>query len=64
MMILEITQADNPTDHKTYWVQFSKDVETLKLYIELEELRHENKFSPIFKIDPLTIKINYYEAKN
>ena len=34
---------------KQNFVTFSKDIETLKLYIELEELRSENKF--ITKID-------------
>jgi ligand-binding sensor domain-containing protein/putative methionine-R-sulfoxide reductase with GAF domain len=32
-------------------VSFSKDIETLKLYIELEELRNENKFKTRIKID-------------
>jgi ligand-binding sensor domain-containing protein/putative methionine-R-sulfoxide reductase with GAF domain len=32
-------------------VPFSKDIETLKLYIELEELRNENKFKTRIKID-------------
>jgi ligand-binding sensor domain-containing protein/putative methionine-R-sulfoxide reductase with GAF domain len=32
-------------------VPFSKDIETLKLYIELEELRNENKFRTHIKID-------------
>jgi ligand-binding sensor domain-containing protein/putative methionine-R-sulfoxide reductase with GAF domain len=32
-------------------VPFSKDIETLKLYIELEELRNENKFKTNIKID-------------
>ncbi len=32
-------------------VPFGKDMETLKLYIALEELRNENKFKPIFDID-------------
>ena len=32
-------------------VLFNKDVETLTLYIELEEFRHENKFKTNFKID-------------
>lgn len=33
-------------------VIFSKDIDTLKLYIELEELRNENKFKTIFTVDP------------
>ncbi len=32
-------------------VPFSKDIETLKLYLELEELRHENKFNHIITIE-------------
>ena len=32
-------------------VPFNKDIATLKLYIELEELRHENKFRTTFTID-------------
>jgi len=40
-------------------VPFSKDIDTLKLYIELEELRHENKFTPIFKIDHELLNSDY-----
>src|SRR5258708_3830480 len=40
-------------------VLFSKDIQTLKLYIELEELRHENKFIVIFKIDPELLSSDY-----
>lgn len=40
-------------------VLFSKDIETLKLYVELEELRHENKFNPEFKIDHELLNSDY-----
>lgn len=40
-------------------VLFSKDVDTLKLYIELEELRHENKFKTFFKIDNELLSSDY-----
>lgn len=36
---------------KQNMVNFSKDIETLKLYIELEELRSENKFTTKLNID-------------
>jgi LytS/YehU family sensor histidine kinase len=32
-------------------VSFSKDLDTLKLYVELEQLRHENKFVSSFTVD-------------
>jgi LytS/YehU family sensor histidine kinase len=40
-------------------VHFSKDIETLKLYIELEELRHENKFTTEIKIEPELLSGDY-----
>jgi ligand-binding sensor domain-containing protein len=40
-------------------VLFSKDVEALKLYIALEELRHENKFKPKFIIDVELLNSDY-----
>ncbi len=40
-------------------VAFSKDIETLRLYIELEELRHENKFSTKISIDNDLMEANY-----
>ncbi len=40
-------------------VPFSKDAETLKLYIELEELRHENKFNTNFKVDEELLNSDY-----
>lgn len=36
---------------KQNMVSFSKDIETLKLYIELEQLRNENKFTSQLDID-------------
>lgn len=42
-------------------VAFSKDVETLKLYIELEELRHENKFKTSIRIDD-ELLVNDYKV--
>ena len=45
--------------NKQNTVPFSKDIDTLKLYIELEELRHENKFIPVFKIDPNLLSSDY-----
>ena len=40
-------------------VNFTKDVDTLKLYLELEELRHENKFSTTVDIDPELMNSDY-----
>lgn len=40
-------------------VQLSKDIETLKLYIGLEELRHENKFSTLVNIDAALLTGDY-----
>jgi len=40
-------------------VRFSKDIEALKLYIELEELRHENKFKPNFEVDAELLNSDY-----
>lgn len=40
-------------------VSLSKDIETLRLYIELEELRHENKFSTIFNIEEELFNSDY-----
>ena len=40
-------------------VSFSKDIETLKLYIELEELRNDNKFSTRFDIDEELLGSDY-----
>jgi LytS/YehU family sensor histidine kinase len=40
-------------------VSFTKDIETLKLYIELEELRNENKFKTIIQIDDELLNSDY-----
>jgi LytS/YehU family sensor histidine kinase len=40
-------------------VSFAKDVDTLKLYVELEELRHENKFRTEFDIDDELLSNDY-----
>jgi ligand-binding sensor domain-containing protein len=40
-------------------VSFSKDIETLKLYVELEELRHDNKFSTSYTIDNELLNSDY-----
>jgi len=40
-------------------VPINKDIDTLKLYIELEELRHENKFKTVFNIDPELMNSDY-----
>ena len=40
-------------------VLLSKDVDTLQLYIELEELRHENKFSSKITVQPALMQSDY-----
>jgi len=40
-------------------VLFSKDIETLKIYIELEQLRSENKFTTVFDIDKELLNSDY-----
>lgn len=40
-------------------VAFTKDIETLKLYIELEELRNDNKFKTIINIDSRLLDSDY-----
>ncbi len=40
-------------------VLLSKDVDTLKLYIELEELRHENKFTTQLNVDNELLNSDY-----
>ncbi len=40
-------------------VLLSKDVDTLKLYIELEELRHENKFTSTLEVDKELLNSDY-----
>jgi len=40
-------------------VPFTKDIDTLKLYVELEELRHENKFKTVFSIEDDLLNHDY-----
>jgi ligand-binding sensor domain-containing protein/anti-sigma regulatory factor (Ser/Thr protein kinase) len=40
-------------------VTLSKDLDTLKLYIELEQLRHENKFTAEIKADAALLQDDY-----
>lgn len=40
-------------------VTLSKDLDTLKLYIELEQLRHENKFTAEIKADDVLLQDDY-----
>ena len=40
-------------------ITFSKDIETLKLYIEMEELRHENKFTTRYAIEEEMMNSGY-----
>ncbi|MEO7983074.1 MAG: two-component regulator propeller domain-containing protein [Bacteroidota bacterium] len=40
-------------------VSFTKDIEALKLYVELEELRHENKFRSVITVDPELLNSDY-----
>jgi LytS/YehU family sensor histidine kinase len=40
-------------------VTLSKDLDTLKLYIELEQLRHENKFTAEIKADDTLLQDDY-----
>jgi ligand-binding sensor domain-containing protein len=40
-------------------VALSKDLDTLKLYIELEQLRHENKFTAEIKADDTLLQDDY-----
>jgi ligand-binding sensor domain-containing protein len=44
---------------KQNMVALNKDIETLKLYIELEELRHENKFKTTINIDEELLNNDY-----
>lgn len=44
---------------KQHTVALSKDLDTLKLYIELEQLRHENKFSAEIKYDKDLLQDDY-----
>lgn len=40
-------------------VSFNKDIITLQLYVELEELRHENKFKTVFNVDDELLNSDY-----
>lgn len=40
-------------------VKFSRDMETLQLYIELEELRNDHKFSTIFEVDEILLNDDF-----
>jgi ligand-binding sensor domain-containing protein len=44
---------------KANTVSITKDIETLKLYIELEELRNENKFKTTFTVDEELLTNDY-----
>lgn len=48
-----------PDSSKQNTVAFSKDIETLKLYIELEELRNENKFQITMHLDNELMENDY-----
>jgi ligand-binding sensor domain-containing protein len=44
---------------KQHTVTLSKDIDTLKLYIEMEELRHENKFKTTFAVNEEILNSDY-----
>ena len=45
---LRYTLANEPTAHVTV----SQEVETLKLYLEIEKMRFEERLRPVFEVDP------------
>ena len=49
---LRYTLANEPTAHVTV----AQEVETLKLYLEIEKMRFEDRLRPRFEIDPLAEK--------
>ncbi|WP_188056104.1 MULTISPECIES: sensor histidine kinase [unclassified Sphingosinithalassobacter] len=49
---LRYTLANEPTAHVT----LSQEVETLKLYLEIEKMRFDERLRPHFEIDPRTVK--------
>ncbi|MCP3730074.1 histidine kinase [Sphingomonas sp. MG17] len=49
---LRYTLANEPTAHVT----LAQEVETLKLYLEIEKMRFEQRLRPEFDIDPRTVK--------
>jgi ligand-binding sensor domain-containing protein len=40
-------------------VPFTKDLEAMKLYVELEQFRYKNKFAVTFTIDPILLNSDY-----
>lgn len=49
---LRYTLANEPTAHVT----LAQEVETLKLYLEIEKMRFDERLKPIFDIDPRAVK--------
>lgn len=49
---LRYTLANEPTAHVT----LAQEVETLKLYLEIEKMRFEQRLRPEFDVDPRTMK--------
>ena len=49
---LRYTLANEPTAHVT----LAQEVETLKLYLEIEKMRFEERLKPVFDIDPRAVK--------
>ncbi len=49
---LRYTLANEPTAHVTV----AQEVETLKLYLEIEKMRFEERLKPVFDIDPRVVK--------
>jgi signal transduction histidine kinase len=49
---LRYTLANEPTAHVT----LAQEVETLKLYLEIEKMRFDARLKPVFDIDPRAIK--------
>ncbi|WP_423601675.1 sensor histidine kinase [Sphingomonas sp. MS122] len=49
---LRYTLANEPTAHVT----LAQEVETLKLYLEIEKMRFDERLKPVFDIDPRTVK--------
>ncbi|RDE05803.1 sensor histidine kinase [Sphingomonas aracearum] len=45
---LRYTLANEPTAHVT----LAQEVETLKLYLEIEKMRFEDRLRPVFEVDP------------
>ena len=49
---LRYTLANEPTAHVT----LAQEVETLKLYLEIEKMRFDERLRPVFEIDPRAMK--------